>query len=307
MKTQKYFHYTALSSSILTLCLIALGGFVKNTGSSLACPDWPLCFGQVLPKMEGGVAIEHSHRLLASLVGFLNIILFYFGWKLKATLPKVFKVTCIALFVVILQGVLGGITVLMQISPLVSTFHLAISQIYFGLLIYLTLRSHPTFNSLIKSVPTPSSKIIKLLSLTLGLLYVQILLGAAIRHTGAGAACGLGHKYSLLCMDAFTGGLTFWPDQFQSQFHVFHRYFGIIMAFIIVAGTLPLLKWAKAHGLKFVRKLVVASHAVVFLQILLGLYTVMSHIGTLATTLHLFFAAFLFALLVMMNVIARTK
>ena len=58
----------------VTLLLIALGGLVHNTESSLACPDWPLCFGKVFPKMEGGILIEHSHRLLASFVGLLSIL-----------------------------------------------------------------------------------------------------------------------------------------------------------------------------------------------------------------------------------------
>ena len=63
---------------LLTFALVTLGGVVHNTESSLACPDWPLCFGQVMPEMEGGVAIEHSHRLLATLV-VLGVLLLVLG------------------------------------------------------------------------------------------------------------------------------------------------------------------------------------------------------------------------------------
>lgn len=307
----KNFHRVAFIATLLTLALITLGGFVKNTGSSLACPDWPLCFGQVLPKMEGGVAIEHSHRLLASLVGFLTIALLALSWPFKRspnpTHGKLFKISVFALFAVILQGVLGGITVLMKISPLVSTFHLALSQIFFMTLIYLALNSRPQGYPSLEKATDPSRKALKLLLITGILLYIQILWGAAIRHTGAGAACGLGYKYSLLCMNAETGGLTLWPSQIQSQFHVIHRYFGIIMAFVIVIGTLPTLKWAKANNIKPIRKMVVFSHAIVFIQILLGIYTVMSGIGTAAVTLHLLFAALLFADIVALGFLLRRK
>src|SRR3990172_3085212 len=93
-----------LAAIFFTFCLILLGGLVHNTGSSLACPDWPLCFGQVFPKMEGGVLVEHSHRLLASLIGFLTIGLVFFGRKTELN-----KLTQFALVMVIFQGLLGGI------------------------------------------------------------------------------------------------------------------------------------------------------------------------------------------------------
>ena len=90
------FQITALITILGTILLIALGGYVHNTQSSLACPDWPLCYGQFFPKMEGGILIEHSHRLLASLVGLLTIFLMWFGRKIPAV-----KVGCIILFILV--------------------------------------------------------------------------------------------------------------------------------------------------------------------------------------------------------------
>src|SRR5262245_29246180 len=68
-------HRFAVVLAVLIFFLILLGGIVHNTGSSLACPDWPTCYGTLMPEMKGGVAIEHSHRLAAASVGLLTIVL----------------------------------------------------------------------------------------------------------------------------------------------------------------------------------------------------------------------------------------
>src|SRR5512140_2903323 len=76
----KLFRY-AIGLAGLTFCLLIVGGLVHNTRSSLACPDWPLCFGSAFPKMEGGVLVEHSHRLLATTVGLGTIGLLIGLWR----------------------------------------------------------------------------------------------------------------------------------------------------------------------------------------------------------------------------------
>src|SRR6185503_7737429 len=68
-------HGLAIATAAATFLLILIGGLVHGTGSSLACPDWPTCYGTMLPKMEGGVAVEHSHRLAAGAVVVLTLAL----------------------------------------------------------------------------------------------------------------------------------------------------------------------------------------------------------------------------------------
>ncbi|MEO5766892.1 MAG: COX15/CtaA family protein, partial [Polyangia bacterium] len=68
-------HAFAIATAIATYLLILIGGLVHGTGSSLACPDWPTCYGTMIPKMEGGVAVEHSHRLAAGTVVILTLLL----------------------------------------------------------------------------------------------------------------------------------------------------------------------------------------------------------------------------------------
>src|SRR3954453_22596452 len=68
-------HRFAVATAVATYLLILIGGLVHGTGSSLACPDWPTCYGTFFPKMEGGVLVEHSHRLAAGTVGVLTLVL----------------------------------------------------------------------------------------------------------------------------------------------------------------------------------------------------------------------------------------
>jgi heme A synthase len=294
--------------AVLTLSLIALGGFVHNTGSSLACPDWPLCFGQVLPKMEGQVAIEHSHRLLASLIGLLSITLVFLTSRIRREKPLLYKVAWIALVAVILQGVLGGITVLLKLSPLVSTSHLALSQIFFALVIFMVIKSRPSgwlAAHRVKGLQLLPPASLRFLGVALAAVYLQIVWGAAVRHTGAGAACGLGPYYSVLCMDPVTEGLTAWPDPAPSLFHMLHRYLGLLVGAIVIAATIPVLRWSRHLGARGLRKIAVASHAFLFVQIGLGVATVWTFIDVPAVTLHLVFAGLLFASVFSLNVLCR--
>ena len=189
-----------------TFCLLVLGGHVHNTASSLACPDWPLCYGEFFPRMEGKIFWEHSHRLLASFVGILTVMLVFVARKTagKHGLNVALDVSLVLLFMVIIQGVFGGITVLLKLSNLVSTAHLALSMIFFLMLIYLGHITTWTGDLLQTSKADAAYRPIfkHFSSALLFLIFLQIILGAFLRHSGVGAACGLGWAHSLLCFDA---------------------------------------------------------------------------------------------------------
>src|SRR3954447_6930550 len=101
-------HRFAVATAVATYLLILIGGLVHNTGSSLACPDWPTCFGTFFPKMEGGVLVEHSHRLLGSLIGFLCIIQLVLAVRKRKEFSSVYLWSIGLLALVIWQGILGG-------------------------------------------------------------------------------------------------------------------------------------------------------------------------------------------------------
>lgn len=290
----------SLIAVITTFVLILWGAVVHNTESSLACPDWPLCYNQLFPTMEGSILIEHGHRLLATLVGLLTIFLVIFSSKERkesAEKNHLFKMSCFALFLVIAQGALGGITVIYRLPTIVSTSHLGLSLIFFSILIYINHKSTSVAERFahiseetktkIKNAWKPITRHGIVLALTM--LFLQILLGAFMRHAGAGAACGLGSGNALLCRDFETLALTAWPHMPQAQLHMIHRLYAVVV-FVVVA----IFSIRTSHIFKADKKIKWASLApfiFISFQVFIGIMTVAFSMAVVPTTLHLAGAA----------------
>ena len=121
-----------------TFLLLLAGGMVTSTGSGLAVPDWPLSFGKVMPAMEGGVLYEHGHRMVATFVGALIVVEALWLWRAE---PRgwVRRLGWLALAGVIVQGALGGLTVLLGLPDPVSVAHAGLAEIVFGLTVTIAL------------------------------------------------------------------------------------------------------------------------------------------------------------------------
>src|SRR5436309_11866629 len=178
-------HRLAVATSGATLVLLFLGGLVTSTGSGLAVPDWPLSFGQVFPPMVGGVLFEHGHRLAAATVGCLTVVLALWTVVGEAR-PVIRALGLLALLAVMLQGVLGGVTVLYKLPLAVSVTPACLAQAFFCLTVTLALVTRPAW-----SAPRPrrSPAVLGVLAgLTTGVVFGQLVLGALMRHMHAGLA-----------------------------------------------------------------------------------------------------------------------
>src|SRR5262249_28379077 len=134
-------HRFALATAFATFVLLIVGSLVHGTGSSLACPDWPLCYGTLLPKMEYGVQYEHTHRLVATAVGMMTVALMVLLFLRRERGLRSLGV--LAAVLVVSQGVLGGITVLLRLPRAISIAHLATSMCFFSLILVIASRTRP--------------------------------------------------------------------------------------------------------------------------------------------------------------------
>ena len=172
--------------AISTAFLIFVGATITTTGSGLAVPDWPLSFGQMNPAMVGGVYYEHGHRLVASGVGFLVLIsAIWASWSKCHSIVR--RLALVSLGLVIFQGLLGGLTVLMRLPTLVSAAHGTVAQIFFCTTIALVWWTTSSFIQAEPSIQGGAARNLRIASFGMtGLVLLQLLVGALMRHLGAG-------------------------------------------------------------------------------------------------------------------------
>ena len=170
-----------------TFLLVIAGGLVTSTGSALAVPDWPLSFGQLFPRMEGGVLFEHGHRMIAATVGMLTIALALWTSRVESR-RSVRALGWTLVGIVVLQGVFGGLTVLNRLPTALSVAHAGLAQVFFALTVTMAAVTSPAFLNARPLAGGAGRRTRTLALVTVLLLYAQILLGAVVRHTGAGLA-----------------------------------------------------------------------------------------------------------------------
>jgi cytochrome c oxidase assembly protein subunit 15 len=271
--------------AVSTLGLIFVGGLVTSTESGLAVPDWPLSYGTLFPPMVGGILYEHGHRMVAATVGFLTIALALWLWRVE---PRkwVRRIGLLALATVIIQGSLGGITVLFLLPTAVSVSHAATAQLFLCLTVSIAVLTSHGWLREGPRLSDPGAPSVRLLTAaTTGIIYTQTILGALMRHTQSGLAIP---DYPL----SF-GHLV--PPTFTPQILVnfLHRTWALVVAgFVIWAASRILRGYRAERGLRL--PAVVLLCALVG-QITLGALTVWTAKSVVLTTLHVAGGAFTLA------------
>jgi cytochrome c oxidase assembly protein subunit 15 len=175
-------HRLAVITVVATFVLILFGGLVTNTGSALAVPDWPTTFGYNMflypwSQMVGGVFYEHSHRLLGSLVGLLTLALAAALWREGGALRWL---GLVAVAAVIVQGVLGGLRVVL-LKETLAIIHGCLAQAFFALAVAVALLTSTTHRLPVQGID-PALR--RLTLAAAAAIYGQIVLGALITHAG---------------------------------------------------------------------------------------------------------------------------
>jgi len=187
MKSKTWLNRFTWFAAVATLFLICSGGMVTSKGAGLAVPDWPTTFGYnmfLFPVSHwvGGILFEHTHRLIASTVGFLTIILAAWLWRVEDR-QWVRSLGLLALGGVILQGILGGLRVTM-LQDQIGIFHACLAQAFLGLLVFIALVTSRFWRSL-SSATAAGNKFRRLRAVALfttAAIYFQLGLGAMMRH-----------------------------------------------------------------------------------------------------------------------------
>lgn len=179
-------HWLARLTALATLCLLIAGALVVGHDAGLAVPDWPLSFGTWMPPMEGGVFYEHGHRMIAATVGLLTTVLaVWLGWKDSRRWVK--KLAVAAWVAVVVQAILGGLTVLYLLPVPILIAHACLAQLFFCLILSLVLFTSPAWERAAGPAETsPGAGFEHLAAAATGALFLQLVLGAALRHKALG-------------------------------------------------------------------------------------------------------------------------
>jgi heme A synthase len=262
----------------LLFLLLIWGNLVAGLQAGLACPDWPLCHGTVLPPFRWDIYMEFMHRIIGGVTSLFLVILSYRRFRVYRGSVKLVPV--IILLLLLAQIVLGGIVVLLELPVDLTTYHFANAILIFAMTLYIAFYDGE------KRKPHFSIGGYKGLFFFLGLLvFVQAVLGAYVRHSGSGLAC-----------PDFPTCLGYWiPPELSGIIlnHFVHR----VVAYIITITVLVLLLSSyMAKGLRMFRKELLILICLIILQIALGVGVVQTRLNFAVTALHLSIALLILSL-----------
>nr|WP_163969785.1 COX15/CtaA family protein [Oceanobacillus halotolerans] len=267
---------------VLTYFLIVFGGYVASSESGMGCgPDWPLCNGEVIPELQGETLIEFGHRVIGAILFIFTSIIF---WKLKTEdNSKVRHVANWLLTLLIIQLIMGAIVVFYHLPPVIITIHLLIAMIFLALLIWIWRNQSHASSEKSQSLKKHFHFLTLLLIITIGL-------GAYVKHNHYGLACGW-----LTCNNSF------FPNSISGFFQTIHRY----VAFIVSIHIVYITYYVFQNNLSLLKGRMVVATIIIFIQLLIGILTILSNISISYAVIHLAAATLLFAIVIETSFVIR--
>jgi protoheme IX farnesyltransferase len=283
----KAFRVLSVATAVVTYALVVLGGVVRVSGSGLGCPDWPLCHGRLLPPLDLHAIIEYSHRTTASLTSVLVVLtaaVAFVAWRKRRDLVIP---AAIALGLLVVQVVLGAITVRLELPPMIVLAHLATAM---------ALLAAVCVTAVAALMPTPSRGVDRVAMrrtlLAAGGTYLLIISGSLVVGSGASWSC-----------DAWPlcgGGFNFAFDGLPA-IQLLHRGIAAVIGLLIVSSLVSVL--ARHRRQPAVRATVALTLAALAFQVAVGAAVVTLRLPAALRGLHLALASAVWAGTVILAVI----
>ena len=304
----KWLNRFAWFTAFATLLLICSGGMVTSKGVGLAVPDWPTTFGYNMflfpvSKWIGGVLFEHTHRLIASAVGVLTIILAIWLWRIEDR-QSIRTLGLIAVAGVILQGILGGLRVTM-LKDQIGIFHACLAQAFLGLIVLIALVTTDFWQTLDANLTGLTSQVLRPLSsmktmamVTTIAIYVQLALGATMRHqhkdlaildfpTANGAWIPGTSSTALAKINAWRDARALSDvDAFQIWLQMSHRFLAVLIGIAVIMFAVQIRRLRNSSLAPILSRLSILWVALFFLQFTLGAWTIWSNKAADIATAH---------------------
>jgi heme A synthase len=272
------FDSLAIATILLTYGLIVLGGAVRATDSGTACPDWPLCHGQVLPRWDGHVLVEYSHRLVASIVGVLIFVTAIWAWRRNRDDSLVTGTAVVAVTLLVAQVLVGAATVDTETNATVVALHLSIALTLLASLIVLALAASRSNSETADALP--------LLTIVVGVgAFALVISGAYVSQEGAGLA------YS--DWPLFNGKLVSAGGRL-ADLHYAHRLLAAVLG--VLMATLVAATWRHERRNVIIASVAIAT-SIYIAQVFVGAANIWFTLATPLRILHLALASALWGVL----------
>jgi heme o synthase len=284
------FQKLASATTVMAMILVLVGALVRATGSGLGCPDWPRCHGSWIPPMEKTAIIEYTHRLTASVVGFLVLALAIMAWLKQRTSPSVFWPSLAALVTVIVQAGVGRQVVLNELHGDTVALHFFLSLALVGLLATATVNSF---------FPRGGGwdKISRHAAIATGAAFVVLMVGAMVVQQRAGAE--IFSDWPLM------NGSLLPPEGSKPILHYSHRLLAALLGLTI--GHLALRVTRREPRDKLLLILAHSAFALYLVQVLLGGFNVLSGSAPWTVVGHVLTGELLWVTLVALSILSYRR
>jgi protoheme IX farnesyltransferase len=284
----KAFRALSVATALVTYALVVLGGVVRVSGSGLGCPDWPLCHGRLLPPLDVHAIIEYSHRTTASLTSALVVLTAVVAWVAWRKRRDIVVPATVALVLLVVQVLLGAITVRLELPPMIVLAHLATAM---------ALLAAVCVTAVAAVVPRPVTPAdrgwVRRARVAAAGTYLLILSGSLVVGSGASGSCNAWP----LCGGGFSLAFDGYP-----AIQLLHRGLAAAVGLLIIASLFALLNRYREE--RAVRATVALTLAALAFQVAVGAAVVTLHLPAALRGLHLALASAVWAGTVVLAVIA---